>query len=188
MDRRTYLKNSSFALGGIIFSGSLVAFMQSCQSENKAHKLRFFSEKEARLVVEVAEIIIPRTDTPGAKDAGVGYRIDEAMYFNYEPEDQRMFKEGLQRIDVASQEQWKKDFVNLSAEEKNQTLLHLAKESRQIKDPLQKHIYPFIKGLTVLAYFTSEIVNREVLKYDPIPGVFHGCIPFDEVGGVWGLE
>jgi hypothetical protein len=39
-----------------------------------------------------------------------------------------------------------------------------------------------IKELTVIGYFTSELVGKSVLKYDPVPGRFDPCIPLAEVG------
>ena len=39
-------------------------------------------------------MIIPRTDTPGAKDVFVAKRIDESFFNDYEKEEQKMFQEG----------------------------------------------------------------------------------------------
>jgi hypothetical protein len=39
----------------------------------------------------------------------------------------------------------------------------------------------------MLGYFTSEVGATQVLRYDPVPGAYHGCIPFEEVGKTWAI-
>jgi hypothetical protein len=42
--------------------------------------------------------------------------------------------------------------------------------------------FGLIRSATVLGYFTSEQVGRNVLLYDPVPGRYDGCIPIEQVG------
>jgi hypothetical protein len=48
----------------------------------------------------------------------------------------------------------------------------------------EKTFFHLVKELTLLGYFTSEPIGKNVLHYDPIPGRFDGCIPLAEVGNV----
>ena len=58
------------------------------------------SQDQARLVDAVAELIIPATDTPGARQAGVPQFIDRALA-NYCDKSQRaLLLNGLTRIDA----------------------------------------------------------------------------------------
>jgi len=44
--------------------------------------------------------------------------------------------------------------------------------------------YPFflrLKQMTLAGYFSSKLVGEEVTNYDPVPGVYKGCIPLSEV-------
>jgi hypothetical protein len=45
-----------------------------------------------------------------------------------------------------------------------------------------------MKELTWIGFFTSELIGENYLNYDPVPGVYDGCIPLDDTGGkVWSL-
>jgi hypothetical protein len=57
-------------------------------------------------------------------------------------------------------------------------LVEIAKASQQ----KEKTFFHQIRELTLVGYFTSEPIGKEVLHYDPIPGRFQGCIPLSEVG------
>ncbi len=186
MKRRTYLKHSGWVLGGMVFSGAVISAFKSCKwDESTDWTPRFFSQKEAKLVAETAECIIPRTETPGAKDMMVERRIDEILYSNYEASDQQIFRSGLAYIDELCIRKYKKGFVDIDWERQNEIFAILSEEAKVQRG---KHIYPFLKGLTVMAYFTSEVVCQEVLLYDPVPGRFDGCVPYIEINGIWGLQ
>ena len=64
-----------------------------------------FSAADVALLDEVAETILPRTKTPGAKDAGTGPFIALMVTDTYKPRDQQMFRDGLRALDAASQKQ-----------------------------------------------------------------------------------
>jgi hypothetical protein len=48
----------------------------------------------------------------------------------------------------------------------------------------EKTFFHLIKELTLLGFFSSEPIGRNVLHYDPIPGRYDGCIPLAEVGNI----
>lgn len=47
--------------------------------------------------------------------------------------------------------------------------------------------YRSFKSLAIRGYCTSKEIGSEVLKYEPIPGPYQGCIPFEDVGKVYSL-
>jgi hypothetical protein len=189
MERRGYLKTQGILIGGIFFSGSIIAFLSSCKKELQSNwKSNLLTEEQLAITAELAELIIPRTDTPGAKDVEVHKRIDEVLYHSHESEEQRMFIDGLQRVNDISHSILNKKFMKGSSVEREQVLQALVVDSQNNKNEFFKHIYPFIKGLTLVAYFTSEKIGKEVLMYDPIPGEFKGKVPLSEIGGIWSLK
>ena len=189
MNRRTYLSHSGMVIGGIFFSGSIITFLESCRvNENTNLKFKLLSEKEAKLLAALCDMIIPPTDIPGASDVGVEKRIDEALYCNFEKEDQDSFVEGLKMIETYTKENYHRAFYNLDPAEKDAVMQFLIQDYIRQKNNYRKHVYPLIKGLTIIAYFTSETIARTILKYDPIPGVFQGDIPYDEVNANWAIN
>ena len=73
VDRRTLLRAAILLVGGTLANG---AAMPAFASTGPG---RFFTADELRVVAEFSEIVIPRTDTPGAKDAGVPEALDGLM-------------------------------------------------------------------------------------------------------------
>jgi hypothetical protein len=189
MDRRTYISRSGVVIAGIFFSGSLVTFLDSCNVEKTGlSELKLLTKEGARLLASLSDMIIPHTDSPGASDVGVVRRIDEALYCNFEPEDQKSFTEGLIMISEYTKEKYSREFHDLDLAEKDEVMQYLIADAIKNKFDYKKHIYPLIKGLTIIAYFTSETIAKKLLVHDPIPGVFEGDIPYHEVGGIWSIN
>ena len=46
----------------------------------------------------------------------------------------------------------------------------------------QPSSFELLRSATILGYFTSEQVGKNVLHYDPVPGGYDGCVPIDQVG------
>lgn len=189
MERRDILKASAIFLGYSLVGGASIAVLNGCKADKKEDWVpSFFTTDQIDVLAEAAERIIPKTDTPGAKDAFVHRYIDEAVKNNYKEEDQEKFKDGIALFDVLSQEQFNKKFVEISDKEKDQILQRMVDASKNKNESgLVGQIFPQLKSLVVAGFFTSEIGATKVLIYDPIPGPFQGCIPFSDVGGVYSL-
>jgi hypothetical protein len=176
-------------IAGIFFSGSLVSFLDSCNVEKTGlSELKLLTKEGARLLASLSDMIIPHTDTPGASDVGVVRRIDEALFCNFEPEDQKSFTEGLKMISDYTKVKYSREFHDLDLAEKDEVMQYLIADAIKNNFDYKKHIYPLIKGLTIIAFFTSEIIARDLLIYEPVPGVFQGDIPYEEVNGIWSIN
>src|SRR5690606_38334942 len=143
-----------------------------------------------------AESILPKTDTPGARELKVDVFIDVIVKETLPPEEQERIKAGIEEFSRASKEMFGKNFKNLPEEEQHQVLEKYEKEANTInasvwgstiavQEPI--HFYRKIKQLTLLGYYTSEYLGKNVLVYDPVPGVQLGSIPLKDVGNSWSL-
>ena len=185
MERRDILKASALFLGYAVTGGTALAVLNGCKADTSATwNPDTFTTDQSDLLAELAERIIPTTDTPGAKDALVHRYIDEAVKSNYSEEEKTSFMEGLQRIESMSDEKYGKSFVKISDEEKDTILQELADESKTAEG---SHIFTTLKNLIVTGYFTSEVGAKQALIFDPVPGPYKGCIDFSEVKGVYAL-
>jgi hypothetical protein len=124
----------------------------------------FLSEDQGILVSSVAEIIIPKTDTPGAKEAGVPGFIDLMIKDCYSKEDQDRFISGLQSFDEECKKAHGDAFNDLDAETQTAfvTKVHEEAIAAQKGENRPEH-RPFIltmKELTMLGFFTSEPAFR----------------------------
>lgn len=124
------------------------------------------------LLAEVADVIIPETDTPGAKEAGAHEFIIRVMRDCYELEPQEKFYAGLARIDERSAAAYEKPFVDLSREEQIAIITETAKKD--------KGYFKQIKQFSQVGYFNTEIGVTQNLQYIPIPGRFDGDVPYEK--------
>ncbi len=177
IDRRVALERISLMLGGALSPQMTAAVMG--QTLNAGEKLDV-SDAQKTLLAEVADVIIPTTDTPGAKAAGVEEFIVRVIRDCYVIEDQQNFYEGLARIDTASQKAHETNFVDLDSEQKIGIVEETVKNDRDF--------FKWMKELTVVGYFTSEIGATEALVYLPIPGKFEGDLPMQPGQKAWAIS
>jgi len=107
MDRREAIKRTAWLMGGVVSAPAIMGVLKGCQSRPGIDfKPAFLNSDQATLVSQVAEIIIPKTDTPGAKEAGVPAFIDQMLNECYSEEDQKRFTGGLKAFDDAASESY----------------------------------------------------------------------------------
>jgi glucoside 3-dehydrogenase (cytochrome c) hitch-hiker subunit len=187
MDRRDAIRRTAALMGGFVSAPALTGVLSGCRAKPTLDWIPLFlSGEQGALVAEVAEIIIPRTDTPGAKDVGVPGFIDLMLKEVYDREDQVRFLAGLAVFDTASKNKYDASFVALRAEQKAEHVKTVHDAAIIIDSQAENR--PFIlvvKELTLLGFFTSQPGATEVLQYEPVPGAYHGCLPLKEVGKTW---
>ncbi|MBK9257542.1 MAG: gluconate 2-dehydrogenase subunit 3 family protein [Saprospiraceae bacterium] len=191
MDRREALKATSLILGYTLTAGTTAAILHGCKAESSSDWTpEILSQQESTLLAEVCESILPATDTPGAKDALCHRYIDNYFSRLRSEDDQKEFKDGLKIFDEKSKAKYSKAFLALNSNEREEILKALSEDAQNhVKEDHggKPHIFRTIKELTVAGYCTSEIGAKNLLKYDPVPGPYQGCIDYASVGGVWAL-
>jgi hypothetical protein len=176
--RREAIKRAALIFGIAISPSVLRSALHAQVQVGTGPRAQFLSSDQLRVVGIIAERILPKTETPGALDAGVPAFID-VIYGQYLNADEKvMFTTGLDNVAASALTTHRKSFVQLTVGEQDELLRSIAVASQ----PLPKSFFLQIKELTVTGYFTSELVGKSVLKYDPVPGRFEPCIPLAEVG------
>ena len=100
MDRREALRRTALLMGGIVSAPAIMGVLNGCTAKPTIDwKPVFLSQDQSIIVTQVADIIIPKTDTPGAKEAGVPAFIDLMLKDCYSKEDQDRFLAGIQSFD-----------------------------------------------------------------------------------------
>ena len=132
----------------------------------------------AAIAGAVADRILPRTDTPGAADVGVGAFIDLLYGEFMSPAERQLLTEGLTAVDTAARTAHGGAFNTLTADRQDALLRTIARA----EEGKEQGFFRLIRSATILGYFTSEQVGRNVLHYDPVPGRYDGCVPIDQVG------
>ncbi len=118
----------------------------------------------------MAEMILPRTDTPGAMDVAATEFIDLMLTEWYDDSDRERFLTGLADVDRRSQSLFGKDFVDCQAMQQAEILTALGEKMaaevelppdsrrpmRGARGRTDESFYPMLRRLTLTAYYTSE--------------------------------
>jgi hypothetical protein len=137
---------------------------------------RTLNPDQQRLVTQIAEMIIPETDTPGATSVKVPQFIDLILTEWSSDDERKAFLDGLNDIDVQSVAMGSPRFVELAEAKRGEFLTGLdAKRPQKVG---AGHAFERIKALTVYGYFTSEPVQVNVLKTQMFFNGYDGNVPF----------
>jgi hypothetical protein len=134
-------------------------------------------------VTAISELIIPQTDTPGAKAARVNEFIDAILSDWFDDAERVSFLAGLADVDTHSQKLFGKDFVSASAEQQTQLLTELDEEVVRVRDsgrrhrgdPTKEEFFASMKHLTLVGYYTSEIGFEQELHQQIISPTHSSC-------------
>ena len=116
-----------------------------------------FNAAQNELVITLAELIIPETETPGAKAAKVNEYID-AVLADAEPELREKFLQGLAWMDAQSEERFRSPFVSAPPPQQIELLTGLSTATAPSPaDAPGVEFFQAIKGMTITGYYTSEL-------------------------------
>lgn len=194
MNRRELLKNTAFLMGGLSSMSVANAFLAGVDGRAKIKSV-LFTAKQRQVTAVLAEMIIPRTDTPGAIDAGVPHFIELMVSDWYTDREREIFFSGLQLVNDYCKDNYGNDFMESRQDNKVKSLEYAEEQSEKYKPPKSKspldneddESKPFflkLKELTVLGYYTSEVGATKELNYNPMP-MRYSDIDFVEVGRQW---
>jgi hypothetical protein len=141
--------------------------------------LRALSAAEAAQVAALADVVLPRTDTPSATDVGVVAWVDLIVAEYYRDNEHRQFTDGLAAIDALAQG-GTTGSTGYGPDATAKLIDALEKGERR---SAATRAWWRLKGLLVHGYFTSERVQRSVLKVNITPGKFDGNAPMTVSAG-----
>ena len=202
MDRRELLKMIALATGTAFIGGEF--FLSGCKNPEAGGSMDF-SEDDVALLDEVGETILPRTNTPGAKDAKIGAFMAIMVNDCYTAADQKVFHEGIKKLDDASKAMHDVSFMKATPDQRKSLLIKLDEEAKkdasdrreydeqQVKKEREEHekgntgferekrsahYFSMMKQLTISGYFTSKEGRTGALRYTPVPGGYNGELDY----------
>jgi hypothetical protein len=196
MLRREVLKLLAAGAAASGLSPSLMAIAREAHAQaGGSYTLRTLNPQQNAMVVTMTDLIIPATDTPGAKGARVNEFIDVILTDWAHEDERKAFLDGLAGVDKQSTALFDKAFNDASVEQQT-TLLraiddkamsaHGAARARhgntipENRDKqLQGNFWDVFKGITIHGYYTSDIGFTQEQHLEIIPGAYHGCVPYE---------
>jgi Gluconate 2-dehydrogenase subunit 3 len=170
-------------------SGTLLSACASGTDRRNIIPNSDFSAAQIAWLDEVAETILPTTDTPGAKAAGVGAFIALMVTDTYSPEERRIFMDGMTTLEAECITRFQRGYMEADAKQRHELLTHLDKVAHEhgltlgAEDP--PHSFRMIKQLTLLGYFTSEIGYTQAMRYVESPGRWDPCVDYTPGERAW---
>lgn len=161
LDRRTLMRNAILLVGGSLAAKPAAALAQAAAEE------RFFTPAQFAIVGEMAEIILPRTGSPGAKDAGVPEALDGLMRNWASPARQAQFRGLIEEVGGVG-------FMSLDDAGRLNFMRNFDAGKLRVKDA----VYTKFKELVLTLYYLSEAGATKELRYELIPGRWE---PFTEI-------
>lgn len=200
MNRRDALGRVAIIMGGTVIGADF--FLTSCSSPAKKDEKTaagdtpvakeakpFLDANQVGLLDEVGETILPATQTPGAKAAQVGSFMSVMVRDCYTPADQKIFLNGLTKLDQDCKAKNGKGFLACDPVQRTAFLTSLDAEQKAFTQNKRKddpaHYFRMMKELTLLGFFTSEVGATKALRYLPIPGRYDGNVPYKKGDRAW---
>ncbi|HEY2456139.1 MAG TPA: gluconate 2-dehydrogenase subunit 3 family protein [Candidatus Acidoferrum sp.] len=191
MHRRELFRILSAAAITPVLSPDLFALFRQAQPP-ASYSVRTFSPHQNETVIAMIDLIIPATETPGAKGARVNEFMDVILTEWATSEDRANFLKGLDDVDTQSTALFGRKFLDSSPEQRVALLramddaIDWHKELTTHREPvprderdaqLRGEFFCVFKRMTIHGYYTSEVAFTQELKLEIIPGAQHGCAP-----------
>lgn len=206
MNRRQALKNIGLGAGFLVMGPTTLSLLQSCKNgPDYDWEPTFLSASNGFIIKEVLEIILPKTDTPGANDLNLAQFIDSYMDQVASKEDQEKFKKSAEDFARAFQQEFDKDTGEGTSEDFDKLVKKYLKvtpsvtpkfvrRTNETEDPMDEDpdekidfdggalsYLQIVRELGIWAWKNSEAIGEEVLWYDPIPAQYIACGGVDEL-------
>jgi len=123
-----------------------------------AWKPKVLTPHQNSTVITLTELIIPQTDTPGAKAANVNRFIDSVLAEGPVAERTKLLA-GITAIDERSKTEFGKPFVDATPDQQTALLTKLSTA------PVDE-FFEAIKSMTIIGYYTSEVGMRQEMGDD----------------------
>jgi Gluconate 2-dehydrogenase subunit 3 len=139
--RREAVQRVALMLGGVTLVGGS-ALLTACEKERPAvaanTRIGDFTPQDVAFLDEVAETILPETKTPGAKAAKTGAFMALMVTDTYDARDQKIFREGMRKLDEASRKANNVPFVSATPQQRLAVLEKLDREQKAYSDAREK--------------------------------------------------
>ncbi|GGZ01890.1 gluconate 2-dehydrogenase subunit 3 family protein [Pseudoduganella plicata] len=180
--RRTALLRLG-ALCGLTLAGDIPAALAAAK---RAAAPALLSVDELALTGVLAELVIPRTDTPGALDVGAHRTIDHLLHTCASAADAAAFRASLARLDALARGHAGKPFRVLAAMDQT-ALLRALDGGIAPFTPADMAAFRKLKSYVAFAYYTSEAGAMRELAYLPVPGGFTGYVRVTPKTRTWAI-
>lgn len=143
---------------------------------------RFLSPARFAVLDALAETIMPRTDTPGARDALVPQRFDALMRNWASTDTQAKFTTLLDEAEAMARAGGASGLAAMPATKQLEVVA--AYDKAKMRDPG----YAKFKALVFALYYLSEAGATQELRYEHVPGAWEPSLPVTADTRGWAID
>jgi hypothetical protein len=191
MDRRTVIKNLALVLGGAVL-------LPSCIHKDRTSYVQLkhinINADPQNLIADIAETIIPKTNTPGAKELNLPAFVLKMIDDCYNKKGQQSIMAGMEAFTALVKNKYSKSFGELDVKDREDILTDIensgktnapgskapVRSFKPRKNPGQQPLDAFywaIKQQTIFAYTTSQYFMTKEIVYELVPGRYNAHFP-----------
>ncbi len=181
MNRRDAIRDIGVLLGAAVTPSVARAVEAGFAAPPPGQALRTLTPQQGELLAALTELIIPTTDTPGARAARVDAFIDSLLTDLLTDEERDRFLVGLDAVDGRARALAGTSFLESSPRRQVAVLEALDREAQQSADS-PRPFFSWLRELTLVGYYTSEVGASQELRYVHVAGRYDGDVPYERVG------
>ncbi len=190
MDRRTVIKNLALVIGG-------ATLLPSCIKNSGVNYIPLknvnITADQEKLIADICETIIPKTNIPGAKELNLHVFVLKMLDDCYNKKDQQNIMKGMDAFNAMVQKKHNQSFSDLAAKDREALLTGIEesqkkaagtkpqgrrfKPQKNLEVPPLDAFYWAMKQQTVFAYTTSQFFMTKQIVYELVPGRYNAHFP-----------
>jgi hypothetical protein len=186
VNRRDAVKAIGVLLGTAVTPSVARAVGAGYRASAPGAPLLFLTPYQGELVATLTEHIIPATDTPGARAARVDAFIDGLLADVFTADERNRFAAGLAEVEARARAAHGATFLTATPAQQVALLTTMQGEARAAggspSPSLPRPFFPWLKELTLVGYYTSEIGASQELRYVHVAGRYDGDVPYRQIG------
>jgi len=188
MNRRKILRLTATMTGAAVAAPIISTLLTSCNFEPvDPFKPAYFTEDEYGIIKQIADLILPKTDSPSASEVGAPQMIDHMVGTVYNAEDKAKHKEKFTALlQFLNGKENESPFLDKSEDEQFKIIKTI--EDGKVEIEPVKEAYLEIRQQTVAYYLSSKEISTKYLNFLPVPGEYEACITLEQAGGkAWAI-
>lgn len=194
MDRRRVLKKIGYGSAAMIVSPQIINMLHSCKSNENKYLPIFFANNQFQFVSKIMDLVIPKTDIPGAIELKLPEFLDNYIVVVMNQNDKEtILRRTNNFIKLILNETKKNGSMEINSNDLNTQLKkYLLASDKQIESweeapkSQELEVYNYliqIRSLTLNAFRLNEYIGEKVLAYEPIPGERKVCLDLKKTTG-----
>jgi len=180
LTRRSAIMGAASLVGGTIAATQLPTLMSRvAYAQDAGAPPVFFDQDQFALIECIVDVMIPGTETPGARAAGVHYFIDLMLDEWAAPARQSRFRDGVRALGESLGD----DYLDSAANEQINRLRSV--DEAAFSDGAENDFFREFKRLALFGYYSSEPGATIELQHEWLTPEYKACAPIEDIGRAW---